>query len=300
MNAMRKIQISIFTFFTVLAFFACKKETDQVLSPDQLATGSYLSIDKANNTEFNFAQISTSAVSWDTHIVGEAAEKVVSYVSNNKNSADRSTWKKIKETTVTDGKATISITGGQLATALGVSPTDLSPGAQYVIYNEVVTKSGKVYNYENTNSEFESSAAFNMGMRMFSTITCPFDPTGFAGDFVVVSDNDWQDFAAGEVLKVTGATANSITLLEYPAPAYGTNRKEVTVKINPTNGRATIDEQSVGDYFGTGGTLVPAKVKSTAAKVSYVFSCTGDIILYQDVIYGGATYGQNLLRLKKM
>lgn len=297
---MRNIQISIFTFFTLLAFIACKKETDQVLSPDQLATGSYLSIDKANNTEFNFAQINTSAVSWDTHIVGEAADKVISYVSSSKNSADKSTWKKVKETTVgSDGKVTISVTGAQVATALGVSPTSLSPGAQYVIYNEIVTKSGKVYNYNNTNSEFESSAAFNMGMRMFSTITCPFDPTGFAGDFVVVSDNDWQDFATGDVLKVTNATANSITLLEYPAPAFGTNRKEVVIKIDPTSGRATIDEQSVGDYY-SGSSLVPAKVKSTAGKVSYVFACTGDIILYQDVIYGTATYGQNLLKLKKM
>lgn len=293
---MRKIKINVLVFLAVAGLFACKKQTDQVLSADQLATGSYLSIDKANNTEFNFAQISTSAVSWDAHIVGEAADKVISYVSNNKNSADKNTWKKIKETTVgSDGKVTISVTGGQVASALGISATSLSPGSQYVVYNEIVTRGGKVYNYNNTNSEFESSAAFKMGMRLFSTITCPFDPTNFTGDFVVVSDNDWQDFNAGEVLKVTAATANSITLEEYPAPAYGTDRHAVIIKINPANGRATIDKQYVGLYGS-----VQAQVQSNSTKASYVFSCTGDIILYQDVIYGTTTYGQMLLKLKKI
>jgi hypothetical protein len=293
---MRKLQISLFTFLTAMVFFACKKETDQILAFDQLGIGSYLMIDKANSTEFNFAQINTSAVSWDTHVVGEAGERVISYVSSSSNSANKTTWKKIKETPVgADGNVTISVTGAQLATALGIAPTALAPGTQYVIYNELVTKSGKIYNYNNTNAEVESAAAYKMGLRMFSTITCPFDPTNFAGDFTVVYDNDWQDFDVGEILRVTEATANTIKLLQYPSPAYGFDRKEVTVNINPANGRATIALQAAGTYAPN----IPAQVRTSASRTSYVFSCTGDIILYQDVIYGSATYSTMLLRLKK-
>lgn len=292
---MRKYQIGLFTFLAALVLFACKKETDQILSPDQLAIGSYIYIDKANSTEFNFSSINTSAVSWDAHIVGEAGDKVISYVSSSNNSANKSTWKKIKETPVTDGKVTISVTGGQLAAALGIAPTALVPGSQYTIYNEIVTKSGKTYNYNNTNAEVEAAAAYSMGMRTFATITCPFDPTGFAGDFLVVYDNDWQDFAQGDVLQVTSATANSIKLLQYPSPAYGGDRQEITININPANGRATIAQQYAGIYSPN----VRAEIRSSSGKTSYVFSCTGDIILYQDVIYGGTTYSQLLLKLKK-
>lgn len=294
---MRKIQISIVTFFAALAFFACKKETDQILSADQLGTGSYLYIDKTNANEFNYASIGTSAVSWDGHIVGEAADKVVSYVSSSSNSANKTTWKKIKETQVGgDGKVTISVTGTELATALGIQPTSLSPGNQYVIYNEVVTKTGKVYNYNNTNSDFEAAAAYSMGMRLFSTITCPFDPTGFAGDFEVVSDS-WADFNPGEVVKVTAATANSITLEAYPAPGVGSNRVPITVTINPANGRATMARQTYGDY---GGTQIAAA--TSTARTSYIFSCTGDVILYLSHTgpSGSPDYGTYLLRLKKI
>ncbi len=294
-QTMRKLQISLFTFLTAVAFFACKKETDQILSFDQLGIGSYIFVDKANSTEFNFAQIGTSSVSWDGHIVGEAADRVISYVSSSNNSANKTTWKKIKETPIADGKVTISVTGGQVATALGVAPTSLAPGSQYVIYNEVVTKSGKVYNYNNTNAEVEAAAAYSMGLRLFSTITCPFEPAGFAGDFEVISDG-WADYAAGDIVKITSATATSVVLDAYPSPSYNpVSRNPITVTINPANGRATVARQTYGSY--------PPEIAAatTAARASYIFSCTGDVILY--LIHTGPSgspdYGTYLLRLKK-
>jgi len=291
---MRKYQFAIIFILAALSFFACKKKTDQILSPSQLAIGDYITVDKANNTEFNYANISTSAVSWNVRTVGENSAKIISFASTN-NTTNKATWKKIKETTLTDNKATISVTGGELASALGIQATSLKPGNTYIIFNQVVTASGKTYDIVNTNAEFESAAAFNMGFRLNAIITCPFNPVGFAGDFAVVSDDQWQDFSAGDVLQVTAATDSTITLLEYPSPAYGTNRQPIIVKINKTNGRATIEKQYVGDYGST-----KASVQTTAGVTSYVFSCSGDIILYQDIFYGSSVYGKLLLRLKKI
>lgn len=292
---MRRYQLIIFT--TLLALIvgtiACKKKTDQILSFDQLGRGSYIKVDSTISNEFNFSNIATSKVVWMISGIGEDIDKVVSYASPG-NSSNKSLWKKIKETPMTNNKGTLSISGTELATALGLQPTDLKPGSQYTIFNEVVTKSGKIYNISNTSGDFEGAPDYNMALRLGATITCPFDPTGFAGNFIVISDNNWQDFSPGDIVQVTGATANSITLLEYPAPAYGSNRQPVKVDINPANGRASIASQYIGDYGS-----VKAKVSSSAGRASYVFSCTGDIILYQDVLYGSSTYANQLLKLKK-
>lgn len=277
-----------------VVFFACKKETDQVLSPDQLAKGTYIRLDSTISNEFNFAQIATSSVAWNVSGKGDELEKIVSYASTN-NTTTRSTWRKIKETPVAENKAQIRITGSELATALGLAPTALSPGNQYTIYNEVVTKSGKTFSIINTNAELESAAAYNMALRTAATITCPFNPTGFVGNFQVIADA-WEDYNPGDVLQVTAATANSITLVAYPAPAYGTNRQPITININPANGRASIASQYMGDYSGG----IRSSISSSTARASYVFSCTGDIILYNNIVYGPTTYGSQLLRLKKI
>jgi len=281
----------------VAGLWACKKETDQILSPDQLITGSYIRIDSTISNEFNFSSIATSSVAWDVRGVGEAISKITVYASAT-NSSDSSTWRRIKDIQVSDNKARVSVTGQELATALNVAPTALSPGNQYTLFTEVTTTSGRRYSLVNTNSELESAAAYNMAFRLPGTVTCPFDPTGFAGNFRVVTD-DWADFSAGDILQVTGATANSVTLLAFPSPAYGTNRQPITISVNPANGRATINpSQYIGDYTFAG--VVPSRISTATNRNSYVFSCTGDIILYHVISYGGSNQPVYLLRLKKV
>lgn len=292
---MRIFKMTLLLMAFVMGIVSCKKKSDLIQNPDQLTIGSYIRLDSTISNEFNFAAIGTSTVSWMVTGIGESIDKIISYVSTT-NRPDKATWKKIKEFPVTGNKATITVSGGELAAALGIAPTALSPGNQYIIYNELITKSGKTYSVVNTNSDLQTASDYKTALSLRGTITCPFDPTGFAGNFEVISDDGWQDFAAGEVLQVTQATATSITLIEYPSPSYGSNRQPVVITINPANGRATIDPpQYVGNY----GSVV-AKVSTSKTIPSYVFSCTGDIILYQNVLYGSGTYANLLLRLKKL
>lgn len=291
---MRIFKTTLLLMAFVMGIVSCKKKSDLIQSPGQLTIGSYIKLDSTISNEFNFAAISSSTVSWMVTGVGENIDKIISYVSTS-NRPNKATWKKIKEFPVTANKATITISGSELAAALGIAPTALSPGNQYNIYNELITKSGKTYSVVNSNSDLQTAAAYKTALTLAGTITCPFSPTGFAGDFEVVSDG-WDDFGAGEVLQVTQATATSITLIEYPSPSYGTNRQPVVITINPSNGRATINpSQYVGNYGS-----VATKVSTSTTTPSYVFSCTGDIILYQNVLYGSTTYANLLLRLKKL
>lgn len=297
---MKKIQTILgLCLLTIGILVACKKKnTDQILSPDQLGVGSYIKIDSTVSNEFNYSAITTSTVSWMVHSIGEPINKITAYVSTN-GSTNKATWKKIKDITPGgDGKSVITISGQELATALGIPPTSLSPGNQYTIYTELTTTSGKTYSIINTNSELESAAAYNMAFRLPGTITCPFNPADLGplpANFQVVKDA-WEDFDPGDILQVTAATSNSITLVAYPAPAYGTNRQPEVITVNPANGRASIaPPQYIGNYGA-----VQTKISTSTSKNSYVFTCTGDIILYQDILYGSTTYRSQLLRLKKI
>lgn len=287
------------TIFVLLAFImgieSCKKKSDLILSPNELIVGSYIKLDSTISNEFNFSSINTSTVSWVVSGVGEPIDKIISYASTD-NSPNKTTWKKIKEFAVTNNKATITISGAELAAALGIAPTALNPGNQYPIYNELITKNGKTYSVVNSNTDLQNASDYKTALTLRGTITCPFVAAGFAGDFEVVSDNDWQDFAQGEVLQITQATDTSVTLLEYPSPNYGSNRQPIVIKINPSNGRATIQPPQYAGNYGS----VAAKVSTSKTIPSYIFSCTGDVILYQDILYGSTTYGNLFLRLKKL
>lgn len=281
----------------IMGIVSCKKKSDLILSPNELLTGSYIKLDSTISNEFNYAAINTSTVSWVVSGgIGEPIDKIICYASTS-NSPNKATWKKIKEFAVTDNKATtIIISGSEFAGALGIAPTDLVPGNQYPIFNELITKSGKTYSVVNSNTDLQNASDYKTAFTLRGTITCPFVAAGFAGDFEVISDDGWADFNPGEVLQVTQATATSVTLEEYPSPNYGSNRQPVVITINPANGRATIDPpQTVGNY----GSVV-AKVSTSKTIPSYIFSCSGDIILYQNVLYGSTTYGNLLLRLKKL
>ena len=292
---MKIFKTAILLIVLIMGIASCKKKSDLIQKPSELIIGAYIRLDSTISNEFNFAAISTSTVSWMVTGIGEPIDKIISYVSTT-NRPDKTTWKKIKEFPVSNNKATITISGSELATALGIAPTALKPGNQYTIFNEMVTKSGKLYSAINTNADLQNSSDYKNAINLKGTITCPFVAAGFAGDFAVVSDDNWGDFSPGDILQVTQATDTSVTLLEYPSPAYGTNRQPVIIKINPANGRATINPlQYVGNYGSTS-----TKVSTSKTIPSYIFSCTGDVILYQDVLYGSTTYGNQLLQLKKL
>lgn len=278
----------------VLGMVACKKPaTNNFVPIESLAVGSYLRLESTGNTKLSYSTLTTDKISITASGVGEPIDKVISYVSTN-GSLNKTTWKKITETTAVDNKVTISFTGAQLAAALNMAPSAFSPGTSYTIYNEIITKSGKVYSMINTASSFEAEAAYAMAMRFKISIVCPFVAAGFPGDFEVVLD-EWADFNVGDIVKVTSATATSIAMEVYPAPAYGSDRQPIIVTIDPTNGAATVARQYYGKY---GSTKVSAE---TFGSSNFVFACTGTItlVLKHTSTTSGGSYGTYALILKK-
>lgn len=284
---MKKYKSVILFFLLAIGVIACKKSDSNFVPPETLQIGAYIRLDSVINTKLS----PTAPASINVSGVGEPLTKIVTYVSTD-GSTNKSKWKKIIETPVADNKATITFTNSQLATALGVAPSAIAPGSSYTIYNELYTTSGKIYSMINTNADFEASAAYKMALRFSISVVCAFDPVGFPGNFQVLEDK-WDDFSVGDIVQVTAATANSITMVVYPSPLYGSNRKPIVVDVDPATGAATVKAQVYGDY---GGENITTK---TAGSSNFVFSCVGTITLTLNHT-GNSNYGNYRLRLKKI
>jgi len=270
---------------------ACKKDTDLILSPDELITGSYLRLDSSINRNINYADLNNSQVGIIVSGIGEEVDSVIVYVSTN-NSTNLSTWRRVKAFKTADNKATLTVRATEIAAALGIPATSLNPGNQYILWNEVVTKSGRRFSLQNTNAEFESSADYRMGLRWATTVICPFDPTASAGVYTITQD-PW-DGATGATAVVT-TTSNTVTITYlYPAAGlYNQPAQAVTINVNPATGAATMPKQVYGGYGS-------AFANFTGQGTGYVFSCTGTITLnVTHVSAGGTSYGTYPITLKK-
>lgn len=289
-----KNRLSIFVALGLLLFVvACKKEGQDVWKYSNLAQGEVLKFDTPNaiiNGNIDYSNLSGSSVSCKVYSYGVLkASKVVVYVSTN-NTTDTLTWRKVKEFTLANDKATLAITATELATALGIPVTGLNPGSQYNLYNQVVTEDGQKFSIANTFGDYESNANYNHAFRWTATIVCPFNPTASAGNWVITTDG-W-DGAIGEVVSAT-TTANTLTMILFPyaaPPGFG----PVTITVTPATGAATVARQTYGSY-GTG--FENFRCQGTG----FVFSCTGRISLsLTHTLPSGTNYGTYSLRLSKL
>ncbi|MFZ6024172.1 MAG: hypothetical protein ACOYVG_06915 [Bacteroidota bacterium] len=293
---MKHINIIKLTAFALLLILNSCKKKEVFGNFESLGVGSYLTLEKTNKTTIDYSRIGSESVSIDVKEYGSAIAKVIVYVTQGNASLDKSTWKKIKEYPYNASTLTLNITASEMATALGISTAAMNPGSNFTLYNEVVTKGGVTYNAVNTVGALASNPNYKAVMTWSANVVCPFVPTGFAGNYRVRED-EWADWGAGDVVSVTAATANTISLKVYPNPAYGTAIADIVVNINPATGQATVTNQKYGRYGST-------EVSVTSVGTSnFVFACTGTIDLRLNHHVPGATsssYGTYWLRLTKL
>jgi hypothetical protein len=291
-------KINILTFITVVAcmlvFHSCEKK--EVLgSIESLGIGSYLTLEKTNKTTIDYSKINSESVSINVKEFGSAIDKVVVYVTSGSANLNKSTWKKIKEYPYPGGaELTLNITASEMAAALGISTSAMNPGNAYTLYNEVVTKEGIVYNAVNTVGALASNPNYKAAMTWSANVVCPFVAAGFAGNFIVRED-EWADWGPGDIVTVSAATANTISLSVYPNPAYGTAIADIVVNIDPATGAATVTNQKYGNYG-------PDIAVTSVGTSNFVFACTGTIDLRLNHHVPGSTsssYGTYWLRLTK-
>lgn len=271
-----------------LTLGSCVKEAP--LLKDTSTIGAYLTYPggaPSGPGRFLLANIETSTVSINVKGVGSPIVKVTIYVGQ---TSDKSTWKKIKTVPFADS-ATLSITGAELAAALGVSPDSFSPGDSFTFFNEAETADGRLFSAANTDGDFQGQNSYQMAFVWSANVFCTFDQSVFTGSFLVVRD-DWADFNVGDPIAVTpGPSATQISITAYPSPAYGTNRKPIILDVDPETNAVTVAEQIYGDY--------PPVTNVTARGSGSVNSCSGTITLNLTHKYGGSDYEGNVLILQK-
>lgn len=299
---MKKIlnKILIAITFTVLVS-ACQKENLALNNPfvdiKNLGKGAYVTLNSVTNVNLNYAAIDASSVGVkiDPYNNGVAIKEVKLYVYKG-SSANPSNWKLVKTVPVS-GTTTLSATGAEIAKAYGTTTGALfAPGQYYTFYNQVVTTDGKTYDISNTVGALESAAGYNACMRWTAYVVCPFTG-GMSGLYTVVQD-DWADWAAGDVVSVTdGPGANQINISAvWPNPAYGDKVNDLIINVDPTTGAAKLATNNV--IFANYGQNTSAYIPSSGTN-GYVFSCTGYIGLKIGLKYGSTDYGVNTLTLQK-
>lgn len=285
---MRKL-ITSTALLLALAFTmnSCQKG-DIAQDVNSLGIGSYVTLTAAGNLNVDATNLGGSIVSIEVAQYGSEQEKIIMYASKGNTSLNRNNWKKLKEVPISNGSYSLSLTGQEIVTALGITA---APGDQYTIYNQIVTKDGRTFDIANTFADFAGLPAYNMAMTWKATVVCPFNPTAAAGTYVITADN-W-DGASGETSEVT-ATSGSATLTYAFPYAIPPGINPLVLTVAPTTGSVTVAKQTYGSY-GTGFE------NFTAQGSGFFFSCTGNITLSLTHLSGtGTNYGTYPLRLSKL
>ncbi|RYF96783.1 MAG: hypothetical protein EOO00_01845, partial [Chitinophagaceae bacterium] len=199
---------------------------------------------------------------------GANPQKVDVVVIKNNNKAGV----KVLKADVTTFPAVVEVTGAQLLNLFGGT---IVLGDVFDIGVDVTTASGKKFEaFPAIGNAYAAGITAQPGAAPIIRYlaACTFDKSSFNGNYSVLQD-DWADFKVGDPIAVApGAGDNQLSIIAYPSPAYGKNRKPMLVTVNPQTFAVTIPEQVIGDYDGAAPN---ATVRGTGA----VNPCGDDITL---------------------
>lgn len=290
---MRKL-FFVLTVLGLATLLSCKKTevTNPLADFKNLGIGSYITLDSVLNLNFAY-NTPESKVGIQVSQYASDVDSIVLFVVEGA-SGDPSTWRQVKKIKFNGPRTEISATELEVATALGITTTDMAAGNFYTFYNRVITKDRRVFDLSNTPGALEANSNYNTVFRWTAYITCPFTG-GMSGLYTVIQD-DWEDWAPGDVVTVTdGPGANQVNLSQvWPNTAYGSVVNPLIVNVDPATGTATVPPTIFGNY-GSDAEAVGAD----GGVAGYVFSCTGFITLNMNLKYNGAPQGSFKLILKK-
>lgn len=292
---MKKIVASQVVLIALVLFAAlsCKKETTNPFSDvANFAKGAYLTLDTTLSTNLNYSQLSSSqvGVKVSQYPGGQEIDRIRIYAVQG-STYDTTKWKFVKSVPYSGKGTSLTVTGAELASALGVSLNSLPPGSNYTFYNRVISKSGAAFDVNNTSnnngSGFITGPTYNGAFFFNAYIVCPFTaPVG--GTYKVVRD-DWADWNTGDLVQVMDGPAGSNTIdlsAVWPNPAYGNLVNHLIVKIDPATGSASVPKVNFGDYGG--GYNMTAQGSNAGDNAGFVFACTGYIKLTMNLKANGA------------
>lgn len=280
---MKQIKTYLKLLFFITLFWSCQK-SGNISDFSNLGIGSYLKLVQKVN-EIMDATNAASTVSIKVSGYGTAPEKIKIYVTANVKTANKSSWKQIKELPY-NGETTLQVSNAEIVKALG---TTIQPGVTYWLYNEITTKDGKVHSFANTFGEFESNPNYNMALTWKAVAVCPFDAAAASGIYNITTDG-W-DGAVGQQANVT-ASGDIVTITYLFPYAANPGKNPVNIKVNVQTGSATVSSQIYGSYGS-------AFQNFTCEGTGFVFACTGVIDLNLTHKLGATNYGTYRIVLKK-
>lgn len=290
---MRKLLFITAIFGLLVLTNSCKKtggSINPLSSVSNLGIGSYLTLDSVLGQNLNYASLATSTVGiMATQFPnGEAISNIVVYAVQG-SSYDTTKWAKVKTVAYAGAKTVISVSGAELAAALG-GASAITPGSNYTFYNRIITKSGKTYDVNNTGNNSGSGLItgfyYHSAFYFSAYVVCPF-VAPIAGTYKVIQDG-WADWNPGDLVQVTdGPGPNEVNLSQvWPNAAYGNVVNPLVVDVDPATGTATVKKVNFGNYGG--GYNMTAVGVGANSVAGYVFSCTGYITLTMNVVANAA------------
>ncbi|MRX63253.1 hypothetical protein [Maribacter luteus] len=161
--------------------------------------------------------------------------------------------------------AEFNILSSDLATAFGLSSSDLVAGDRFDFIGTAIGTNGQVAAFENLNGDASGPGQFN-AFSFNTYLSCPFNQADAIGTYSTTVD---EFGLAVDTFEVTaGPDANSVIISDLIEPGFS-----MIMEVNPNTGIGSISRTPMAaSYYGYSGGNI-----NTTGTPSFFFSCSGTI-----------------------
>lgn len=198
---------------------------------------------------------------------------------------------KVFKADVTSFPVSYEITGSELVELFGAP---IVPGDKFDIGADVTTIAGQLFRAfpeggVGYNANIGALAGSSPSVRYAAP--CKFESEIYDGNFVVV-DDEWGDYAEGDVVPVT-----LIDDTHFSFKYADMNARPIIVQVNPVDNSTRVVLQIYGDGYGAG--YGPISAETVASPLNIVDPCVNTFTVRLKHTAGGANFGEATITLKK-
>jgi len=240
------------------------QEKNPLWEPEQAP---YVLID-IENPVFDVTDIENSTFGGN---LSAPAENVASFEVSARRVSGGETSDVISVYTTTTFPASFQLTAPEIATALGIDPSELLAGDRFDFFAESIGTDGTVVNYNNLAPDIQSEPGQRQAYRLSAFIACPFNQADMIGTYTIIEDDGFSATGNDQFEIIAGDTPNEIVMVN---PYDSGGNFNITVNVNDF-GIATFERQDgvLTEEICCAG-YSPTNFRSNAA-TSLALSCIG-------------------------
>jgi hypothetical protein len=283
----------LFSFLAIVFLYSCRKDDNPKIPDLTRVPTPLITIDPTSDKLINpgnpaaFKGKVNVGLYFETDIKPQKFDVVVMKNGNKANV-------KVLKADVTTFPTTVEFTGQELITLFGGPIAD---GDAFDIGVDITTQSGeKFLAFPAVGNAYGAGVGNQLGASLTVKFLkpCTFVSSAYVGDFSVLQD-DWNDYAVGDVIPVKTVSANQISF-EYNAAFMdaGTS-KPIILTINPATNNITVTKQEYGSYTGDATYFA----ESVAGPASAVNPCDLSISVRLKHTTAAGFSSERTIRLKK-